>query len=246
MTTAVIFVAGPMPPLDRDDSLGGSPGSRLRERIAKAEPALVIAADGGTDLAQSLGFEPDHVIGDMDSVTRSGLESARDIGARVEEFPRWKDYSDYELALDVALREGASHLMVIGGAAGRLDHVMATIATLTAVKYARSTIEAWLVDDYLAVINGSPSVVQPSDGHRIRTASSALVEGVAGDHVSLFAFNGRARGVRTQGLRWALESEELIEGSSRGLSNEMLGAQAAVSVAEGCLVIIRPQPEVLK
>lgn len=273
MTTAVIFVAGPVPDLDRpgrrvapgpsaaDDpgatadprvrsASADSPavstlGDRLRSRIAQREPAFAVAADGGLDLALRLGQTPELVIGDMDSVTDDAIETARGSGSSVTVLPRAKDVSDFELALDSAVEHGAGHLVVVGGAGGRLDHVLATVLTLTAYKYSQIVLEALLVDNYVAVINGA------ADGLRwvgdvdtgadpvVRGPSTAVTTGVPGDPVSLFAFNGAARGVRTRGLAWQLDGATLDGGTSLGVSNELLGAEAAIAVDHGCLAVVR-------
>lgn len=273
MTTAVIFVAGPVPDLDRPgrrvapgpsaaDDLGGTAdedarresarppavstlGDRLRSRIARREPAFAVAADGGLDLALRLGRTPEFVIGDMDSVTEDAIETARGSGSSVRVLPRAKDVSDFELALDSAVEHGAGHLVVVGGAGGRLDHVLATVLTLTAHKYSQIVLEALLVDNYVAVINGDadglPWAGDVDAGAQpvMRGPSTAVTTGVPGDPVSLFAFNGAARGVRTRGLAWQLEGATLDGGTSLGVSNELLGAEAAVAVEHGCLAVVR-------
>ena len=47
----------------------------------------------------------------------------------------------------------------------------------------------------------------------------------------------------TDGLRWRLDGDELVPGSTRGLSNEFVGATATVRVGEGVVLVVRPGPE---
>jgi thiamine pyrophosphokinase len=47
--------------------------------------------------------------------------------------------------------------------------------------------------------------------------------------------------VKTQGLRYPLEEEALLPGSSRGVSNEVLSSSAVVSLSAGTLLVIRPE-----
>jgi len=47
-------------------------------------------------------------------------------------------------------------------------------------------------------------------------------------------------GVRTTGLRWALEGETLEAGSSRGVSNVFAAPEATVSLESGVILAIRP------
>ncbi|MCB1256233.1 MAG: thiamine diphosphokinase [Microthrixaceae bacterium] len=239
MTTAVILVAGPMPSLDGpEDAFSGSTlGDRLRSRVNELGPDLVVAADGGLDLALGLGYSPDHVVGDMDSVSSAALSRARSQGLQLTEVPVAKDASDYELALDLAVERGADHLMVIGGASGRLDHVFATLLTLTHPKFAGLVIEGWLVDNYIAVINGRSA--RQDDVGLSRSSSRAVVTGDVGDQLSVFALNGPATGVTTSGLRWVLDDALLTGGTSLGVSNELIESTASISATDGTLAVIK-------
>jgi hypothetical protein len=58
--------------------------------------------------------------------------------------------------------------------------------------------------------------------------------------VSLLTLGGTASGVTTSGLRWVLADADLDAGSTRGISNELLGAIATVSCATGVLVVVQP------
>ena len=64
--------------------------------------------------------------------------------------------------------------------------------------------------------------------------------------MSLFPLGAAAEGVTTSGLRFPLRGETLLLGPSRGLSNELLGTQAEVGAARGCLLVVHttgsPQP----
>lgn len=254
MTTAVVYVAGPVPDLHHPDggaggheppSGGSTLGERLRRRIEARSPDIGIAADGGLDLALALGRAPQYVIGDMDSVSEGALGVAERSGASVTVVPRAKDASDYELALDEAVRLGASHLVVVGGAGGRLDHLLATVLTLTAERYAGLVIEALLVDNYVAVINGpgarravGDAVTNTDPTPARRSGSTAVIDGHPGAAVSLFASNGSAYGVTTTGLAWVLDRGDLVGGTSLGVSNEMIADTATVTVESGCLVVV--------
>ncbi len=58
------------------------------------------------------------------------------------------------------------------------------------------------------------------------------------DLVSLLATGGPAAGVSTTGLRWPLDDAVLEPGSTRGVSNELTGGRATVTVREGSLLVI--------
>ncbi len=73
-----------------------------------------------------------------------------------------------------------------------------------------------------------------------RGATAPRPDGYAGELVSLFALGGPARGVGTEGLRWPLEHATLEPGSTLGISNRFLADRAAVTVADGVVLVVRP------
>jgi thiamine pyrophosphokinase len=66
------------------------------------------------------------------------------------------------------------------------------------------------------------------------------LKGIPGETVSLMAFGGPARGVRTTGLRWRLDDEDLLPGSTRGVSNALVHESALISLDEGNLMAVLP------
>jgi thiamine pyrophosphokinase len=64
--------------------------------------------------------------------------------------------------------------------------------------------------------------------------------GRPGSLVTLLPLGGPVGGVRTSGLRWALTGDRLDPGSTRGVSNELTGPVATVSVDSGVLLAVQP------
>ena len=183
----------------------------------------VIAADSGIDLALTLGLHVDVAIGDFDSVSAAGLATVEAAGALVERYPAEKDATDLELALDAAIALEPSHVVVVGTAGGRLDHLLGSILLLGAARYAGVTVDAYLDGNRLSVIR------------RSRTLA-----GSPGDVVSLLPAHGPAEGVSTTGLAYPLHGETLPAGTSRGVSNVFATTEAQITVARGCLIAVQP------
>ena len=78
---------------------------------------VVIAADGGARLAGPLGVRIDRWVGDGDSLGEDALSRLEASGVPVERANADKDESDTELAIRVALREGADGIVIVGGLA---------------------------------------------------------------------------------------------------------------------------------
>jgi thiamine pyrophosphokinase len=189
--------------------------------------AAVVAADVGVAEARRLGLHVDLLVGDLDSASQDDVRWVEEGGGTVRRHPPDKDATDLELALDEAVARRAERILVLGGADGRLDHTVGNALMLGARRFARLRIDAWFGTALLHVIH---------DRRELR--------GRPGELLSLFALGGPAQGVRTTGLRWSLDGDELHPGSSRGTSNQFVGDRAVVEVAHGVLLAVRPGEEV--
>ena len=105
------------------------PAPHLIDMLSTAE--LLVAADSGAVTLIALGFLPDVVVGDFDSVDQTVLDRIGAGGAEVRRYPMEKDASDTELAVAAALERGADDLIVMGALGGpRLDHMLANVMLL--------------------------------------------------------------------------------------------------------------------
>jgi thiamine pyrophosphokinase len=206
---ALVFAGGDRP---EPDALDGVP-----------DDALVVAADSGLHHAQALGRHVDVVVGDFDSVDPAALAAAERAGATVERHNPDKDATDLELALTAARDRGCTHLVVVGGIGGRLDHSLANALLLAAPALATVTVEARM---------------GAGTAHVVR--DSIELDGLPGDLVTLLPVGGPARGVTTEHLRFPLRGESLEPGSTRGVSNELVTSPAHVALDDGVLLVILP------
>ena len=167
---------------------------------------FILAADGGSRHARTLGLLPSIVIGDLDSITPEERRKMKDGGVELIEHPRDKNETDLELALNYAVEKGYREIVIVAALGGRLDQTLGNLALLANVQLATLNIR---LDD------GLESAFFCRD--------QAEVQGRRGDLVSLIPWGGEVRGVRTEGLRWPLSNETLSAHQTRGISNEMTG-----------------------
>ncbi|MBN1287755.1 MAG: thiamine diphosphokinase [Anaerolineae bacterium] len=196
-------------------------GPAVRSAIAAARNCAagmwVIAADGGSRHADALGLPIDALVGDLDSVARAPH------GVEVHRASPDKDETDLELALLLAVERGAAQIRIIGATGGRLDQTLGNVMLLALPALRERGIDARLVSgDQTAWL---------VEGH-------AVIEGAAGDTLSLLPLGGDAGGVRTGGLKYPLRGETLYFGPARGMSNVLLGARAEVWVERGRLLAV--------
>ncbi len=92
-----------IPWLDAVVALAGRRGSEdIFASLMLERAKQIIAADGGADHVIRLGFQPDLVVGDFDSI-EGGIERSFHPSTKTRVFPFDKDYTDGELALAVAV-----------------------------------------------------------------------------------------------------------------------------------------------
>ncbi len=196
--------------------------------IAREIPpdAYVVAADSGLHVAGSLELLVDHLVGDLDSADPALVDAAIAGGTTVERHPADKDATDLELAIDAARARGARRIMVVDGGGDRFDHLLGNLALLGSPRLAGVRIEAFVGTARVVVARGREAAVQ--------------VHGPPGSLVTLLAVGGAARGVATEGLRYPLHGEDLPAGSTRGVSNELIGDRASVVLDEGILLVVQP------
>lgn len=179
----------------------------------------VIAVDAGFAHLESIGRVPDLAIGDFDSL--GYVPKCK----RVSRFPEDKDKSDLELAFDRAMMRRFEEIVVYGALSGRLDHTLANLQIFAGFSE-RGVYVTGIGDTFAVQLLTGPDVLD----------LPRLDSGI----VSVFSACDRATGIIERGLKWTLDDEVLTNRTSRGLSNEFIGEDAAIAVETGTLYIIVP------
>ena len=179
----------------------------------------VVAVDGGYAHLQSVDCTPQYVLGDFDSL---GYVPE---GDNVEVHPAHKDKSDLELALDFAYERGFGKAVIYGALGGRLDHTVAALQMCS--RFAESGMEITLVGlDFAVRILVGP----------------ALFELPLREHgtVSVFSATDESLDVSEWGMEYPLERARLTNRTTLGLSNELKGVPAGITLSEGTLYVFYP------
>ena len=228
---------------------------------------LVLAADGGYRALYSLGYMPDLLLGDFDSL--GDLPLPPDLP--VLRFPARKDDTDTGLALRHGLDRGFRDFALYGCAGGRVDHLLANLQSMARVSRLGATIrlaapeyDAWALTgpapDTSAPSTPAPDALAPhaSASHASCPAPHAphtpapdapapgpaatltLPDRPGGTLVSVFCHGDRAEGVTLTGLSYPLDGADLTGDFPLGVSNRRLeGQPATVSVRRGTLLIFQ-------
>lgn len=206
---------------------------------------LVLAADGGYRALYSLGYTPDLLLGDFDSL--GDLPLPPDLP--VLRFPARKDDTDTGLALRHGLDRGFRDFALYGCAGGRVDHLLANLQSMARVSRLGATIRLAAPEyDAWALTGPAPDASAPSTPAPDALAPDALAPAAVlalpprpgGTLVSVFCHGDRAEGVTLTGLAYPLSDAALTGDFPLGVSNRRLeGQPATVSVRRGTLLIFQ-------
>jgi thiamine pyrophosphokinase len=208
MKRVIIFANGELPDLNK------------ARRLLHADD-YIICADGGTRHALALDLHPNLILGDMDSLEKGQLEKLQKSGISIELYPRDKNETDLELAIQRAVELHPTRIIIIAALGGRLDQMLANVTLLTD---SRLSIFDVRLDDGVEEIFICRDQVQ--------------VHGRSGDLVSLIPWQGAVSEVETINLKWPLHKETLYPDKTRGVSNEMIADPASISIGSGLLLIV--------
>ena len=163
----------------------------------------VWAIDRGVDICHALKLPPAHLIGDGDSADPTAWHWAEEQNTEIHAFPPEKDFTDTELALQIAAEQYTHPLVILTAAfGGRLDHLMSTAAVA-----AHATIPCVLADERetLFYLHAGESLTITCD--------------MPPRAISLLPFTEECTGVTTHGLYWELRDACITNRASLAISN---------------------------
>lgn len=193
------------------------PSDQLLYQLTE-EADYIICADGGQMIARNYNILPDVVIGDFDSTSIDEKFDCLYIT-----YPAEKDITDAEASLNHAVEMGCDDVTCYGGIGGRLDHMLGNISILS--KYSEKMKLRFLDDrNYLTMVTNGSIVLPKSLRYH---------------YFGVVPLDREARGVTISGAKYQLSNVDMKRASTLGISNEVSGDAARVSVKKGSLLIAR-------
>lgn len=189
----------------------------IRKSVKLQPDDYIICADGGYVHALREGIRPDVIIGDFDSAACPSGE----IG-NIVVHPSEKDDTDTLLCLKYGIEKGFNVFGIIGGTGGRLDHTMANIQTL-AYGLERGK--------YVVMMDGTNIVTLVGPGTMVMPRR-------CGYKVSLLSYSEYCKGVSIRGVKYPLNQALLENSFPLGVSNEIVGEEAIISLERGTLAVM--------
>lgn len=192
-------------------------GDVISDGTAARDGDYIICADGGYEYRNMLGREADMVVGDFDSLGRIPEAENRIV------LPCEKDDTDMAAAVEEGLKKGYRDFVLFGALGGeRIDHSIGNIQLLKyiASKGARGEIR-----------HGGNVLVA------FKNSEISFCSDMSG-YVSVFSLSDESKGVTIEGLKYETDNITMYGHLTRGLSNEFIGKESHISVADGILLIV--------
>ncbi|MEA1971404.1 MAG: thiamine diphosphokinase [Thermodesulfobacteriota bacterium] len=194
----------------------------LYEEIRSVGNPVVICADGAAQRLKVSDITPDFIVGDMDSIDENTLKYFEAKGSGIIRYPRDKDETDTQLALECAFGMNPDEIRILGALGGRVDHMLANISLL--VMCVKRGVDAKIVD---------------KDCELLVIDRSCVINGREGETVSLLPMSSDVRGITLEGFMYPLSDGLMEIGKPYGVSNKLAGTRGTISVKSGYLLIIR-------
>ena len=192
--------------------------------LARLESPVIIGADRGVEFLYRYKIIPNQIVGDFDSLSAEIVTYYKNRGdIPIREFNPVKDATDTEIAVRLGISLGCSHLLILGGTGGRLDHLWANVQTLAIPL--KSGVKAEILD--------------PLNRVRLIDRTTHLKKCEAyGRYFSLFPLSGTISGLSIEGARYPLRDRTITPYDSLCASNEITGEEAVIDFKEGILILI--------
>ncbi len=197
---------------------GKSPKKKVVNKLISLGYDKMICADGGANSAFCLGFTPDYIVGDFDSIKKEVLKKF-ETNSEIIHYARQND-TDLEKALKLAIRKRFESAVIIGATGDRLDHSLCNVGIL--LKYF-GKIELKLVHE--------KSVAYLRRGEY-------CFDSLPGEVVSIYAFDEVTK-IKSKGLKYPLKNVPLPFGQKESTSNVATGKNVCLEISEGKAMIVR-------
>ena len=177
---------------------------------------FIVLCDSGLKHLESLQVNPGLIVGDFDSHDNPHL------GVETIVLPCEKDDTDTVFAVKEAIKRGFDDFLLIGVVGARLDHTLGNVSSLLYLDSLGK--KGYIIDDYseMEIVSNKPAYIENSFSF-----------------FSLLNISGTAKRVTIKNAKYPLNDGEISCEYQYGISNEVVGEIAEISIREGKLLLIK-------
>jgi thiamine pyrophosphokinase len=175
----------------------------------------IICCDGAADELISCGMVPTVIVGDMDSISSENRQKYKDIIVQIAD----QDTNDQTKAIEWAIKNGYSDVVILGATGKREDH---TIGNISLLCYYAKKIKVCSISD-----NG---VFTP-------VLKNSTFKSFAGQQISIFSLSPRTQ-ITSENLKYPLD-ELSLKSWWMGTLNESMGDNFSLNFENGELIVFQ-------
>ena len=184
---------------------------------------FIIGVDRAAFWLLEHGVIPDVAVGDFDSCEPGEFEKIKKNVSNVQSFSSEKDFTDTELALDVALKKKPHEIVILGGLGSRLDHTLGTVFLLE--RCSRAHVAASIQDEgnVVTLLIRGRTILEKREEYTYVSVIPVT------DSIIL----------SLEGFKYPLRRHMIHRGQTIGISNEFISKQAMITIHRGKALIIQ-------
>ena len=182
---------------------------------------IIIGADKGCEVLYKYDITPDYILGDFDSANDEIINSIEERAKKKITYKREKDYTDTEIAYNLAVEKGATEIILLGATGTRYDHSLSNLGLM--LRGLKSSIKVKVIDD---------------NNFIFLTDKSITLQGNKGDIISFQAYCDEIKNFNISGAKYNLSNYTLKLGDGITTSNEFLDEDIRVTFDNGILMVL--------
>lgn len=182
----------------------------------------VIGVDRAAYWLLTHGVAPQLAIGDFDSANPRELSRIRKSVSDTRVYHPEKDFTDTELAVQVAIERHPSEIVILGGWGTRMDHTLATLSLLEQGLLHKIPMSCRNETNHIQLISRGRTIVKKRGGFT---------------YISLIPYSATIT-VTLKGLKYPLARATIRRGQTVCISNEFLSDTAMVTIHTGRALLI--------
>ena len=194
-----------------------------KEYFLKYSFDLIIAVDKGLEIIDKLNIKPNYIIGDFDSINKDILKKYENSESKIIKLNPIKDLTDTHEGINLAIKDGATDIKILGGIGSRLDHTIANIHILKEALDKNINCEIVNENNIIKLINKNTTLKKDNNFK----------------YISLIPLTTKVTGVTLKGFKYEIENIDLEIGKSLGISNEQIKDVANIELKDGILILIQ-------
>ncbi|MDB1939376.1 thiamine diphosphokinase [Clostridium tertium] len=182
---------------------------------------LIIGADKGCEVLYNYNISPNYILGDFDSADKDIIKAMEVSGCEKIKYKKEKDFTDTEIAFNLAVEKGAKEIVLLGGTGTRYDHSLSNLGLM--LKALKMSIILKIIDDNNIIF---------------LTDKSMILKGNKGDTISFHAYCECVKKLNICGSKYDLINYDLYLGDGLTTSNEFIGNDIKITFDSGILMVL--------